>query len=232
VLLLFDIDGTLVTSGGAGRRALARAFFDITGVEDAMAGVHLGGSTDPAIVADAFELNVGRAPHGPEEVDAIFARYLEHLQDELDRTRDKYLVLPGAEKIVSTSAISGRHAVGLATGNVEAGARLKLIPGKLWDHFRFGGYGSDAYVRAEVVRAGIERGQKYAEQHLGRRFELAEVVVIGDTERDVSAARAVGAVVVGVLAGSGDPEKLIAAKPDLLVDTLTDEKLWRLIGLS
>lgn len=231
MLLLFDIDGTLVTSGGAGRRALARAFFEVTGVEDAISGVRLQGSTDPVIVAHAFELNVGRAPRGPEEVEEIYARYLIHLEDELSRGRDRYVVLPGAGEILDRTGASGRHALGLATGNVEAGARLKLTPGGLWERFAFGGYGSDAAERPELVRCGIERGQAYAERTLGRRFELEEVVVIGDTELDVLAARAVGVRAVGVLAGSSDRSALAAAAPDLLVESLADAALCRLVGL-
>ncbi len=231
MLLLFDIDGTLVTSGGAGRRSLARAFLDVTGVDGAMEGVHLGGSTDPTIIADAFALNVGRPPRGLEEIDAIMDRYLVHLEAELARTRDQYRVLPGAADVVAGAAGSGRHAVGLATGNVEAGARLKLMPGGLWERFKFGGYGSDSASRPELVRHGILRGQTYAESRLGRRFELEDVVVIGDTERDVEAARAAGVRVVGVLAGSLDPDALAGAQPDLLVDSLAEEAFWRLIGL-
>jgi phosphoglycolate phosphatase-like HAD superfamily hydrolase len=231
VLLLFDIDGTLVISGGAGRRALARAFLDVTGVEDAIDGVRLNGNTDPMIVLQAFELNVKRLPHGVEEVEEIMARYLAHLEEELARTRDRYSVLPGAAELVEKTASSGRHAIGLATGNVEAGARLKLMPGGLWERFEFGGYGSDAAVRAELVRCGIARGQAYAEQVLGRRFEPEEIAVIGDTERDVEAARAAGVRAIGVLAGSTDKDALADSEPDLLVETMADDTLWRLIGL-
>jgi phosphoglycolate phosphatase-like HAD superfamily hydrolase len=159
------------------------------------------------------------------------ARYLLHLEDELARTRDRYCVLPGVSEVLERARGSRRHAVGLATGNVEAGARLKLTPGGLWERFEFGGYGSDASARAELVRCGIARGQAYAERSLGRRFEVSEVVVIGDTERDVEAARAVGARAIGVLAGCGDREALIESRPDLLVETLADETLWRSIGL-
>jgi phosphoglycolate phosphatase-like HAD superfamily hydrolase len=231
VLLLFDIDGTLVTSGGAGRRALARAFREVTGIDGAMEGVRLNGSTDPMIVLEAFEINLGRLPHGMDEVDEIMTRYLVHLEDELEKTRDRYVVLPGAPEILDRASSTNRHALGLATGNIEAGARLKLTPGRLWERFNFGGYGSDAALRADLVKCGIERGQSYAERSMNRRFELSEVAVIGDTERDVEAARACGALAIGVLAGSTDPGPLRDAKPDLLVDTLADDALWRLIGL-
>lgn len=226
VLLLFDIDGTLVTSGGAGRRALARAFLDITGVEGAIDGVRLNGNTDPMIVAQAFELNVGRAPHGVKELEEITLRYLIHLADELEKGCDRYVVLPGVHEIVERASSNG-YALGLATGNVEAGARLKLAPGGLSERFGFGGYGSDAAVRRDVVRCAIGRGESYA----GRSFDRREVFVIGDTERDVEAARAVGVRAIGVLAGSTDPAMLIDSEPDLLVETLADAALWRLLGL-
>src|SRR5688572_29120545 len=129
MLLLFDIDGTLVTSGGAERRALTRALLDITGIDGAIDGVRLNKNTDPAIVTEAFEINVGRPLNGQEEFSEITARYLVHLEDELARTRDRYTVLPSASQILERAGATGRHALGLATGNVEAGARLKLKPG-------------------------------------------------------------------------------------------------------
>lgn len=231
MLLLFDIDGTLVVSGGAGRRALARAFEELLGVSGAMDGIRLHGNTDPVIVETVFTRHLGRAPSGPEEFARVMDRYLVFLEEELRRNADVYRVLTGAREIAA-AAVSAGCAVGLATGNVEPGARLKLTPGRLWDLFAFGGFGSDAADRAQLVRRGIERGQRYAEQRLGRRFEPEEILVLGDTERDVEAARAAGARSVGVLEGASDPETLKASNPDLVVGTLADEALWRLIGLS
>lgn len=196
-----------------------------------MEGIRLHGNTDPVIVETVFTRHLGRAPDGPEEFGRLIDRYLVFLEEELRLNADAYRVMPGAREIASRASGAG-CAVGLATGNVESGARLKLQPGKLWDLFSFGGFGSDAADRAELVRRGIERGQRFAEKTQGRRFEPEEILVLGDTERDVEAARAAGVRSVGVLAGAGDPDTLRASGPDLVVDTLADDALWRLIGLS
>jgi phosphoglycolate phosphatase-like HAD superfamily hydrolase len=184
------------------------------------------------IIEDAFASNVGRPAKNEEEVAQIVAVYLEYLVEEIEKTKEKYQILPGAMEIASVSAASGRCAVGLATGNVEKGARLKLDPAGLNGAFAFGGFGSDAMTRAELIRYAIDRGQAPAARVVGRRFLRREILVIGDTELDVEAARAVGALSVGVLAGSTKPEALEAAKPDLLVSSLAAPELWTAIGLK
>lgn len=231
MLVLFDIDGTLVSVRGAGRRALNRAVEALTGVADALEGVRLHGSTDPVILEQAFAQKVGRPLEDGEEAQ-IYSRYLGHLAEEVEAGEHGYEVLPGVRDVVEALAATGRHVLGLATGNIEAAAKIKLDPGGLSDFFGFGGFGSDAGVRAELVRAGIEKGQAVAQAQLGRRVDLEEVVVIGDTEKDVAAAHAAGVRAVGVLAGSGHPDLLEASGPDLLVDSCADPALWRFLGLS
>jgi phosphoglycolate phosphatase len=232
VLLLFDIDGTLVRVGGAGRRAMVRAFAARCGIEDAMAGVRLDGSTDPVIVADALRVHLGREPHGPSETEAILETYLECLAEELSAGHHVYEVLPGARALLEAARSVGRSVIGLATGNVERGARLKLEAGDLMRYFAFGGYGSDAADRAALVARGIERGQEHAVRAHGRAFAPEHVLVLGDTEKDVFAARRAGAVAVGVLAGSARPEALLASNPDVVVESLQDPALWALLGLQ
>lgn len=231
MLLLFDVDGTLVRVGGAGRRALTRAFEAILGLKDAMNGVRLDGSTDYAIIEAAFRVHLDRVPKSQDEIDAITTAYLGFLDDELEKNTHAYEVLPGASAIAEAACASGRCAVGLATGNIEKGARRKLERGKLNDAFAFGGYGSDAASRPALVARAIERGQAHARARLDREFSKEEIFVIGDTELDVAAARAVGAVAVGVLAGCMVKEQLIASKPDLLLDSLEAPALWSAIGI-
>ena len=208
MLLLFDVDGTLIDTGGCGRRALTAALRRVAGVDDALEGVRLQGSTDPVILADAFRIHVGRPLDGDREWAAIIEAYLVELQAELLRSSEEYEILPGADVLPSAARADGRFAVGLATGNVERGAALKLGHGGLWPLFDFGGYGSDAGDRAELVRCGIERGQVIAEQQRGRRYATDEIFVIGDTEKDILAARAAGARSVGVLAGVAAPPRI------------------------
>ena len=229
MLVLFDIDGTLISAGGVGRRALDRAFQDELGIAGALEGIRLHGNTDPLILAEAFTRHVGRSPR-PGECERILDRYLTHLECALEGD-GPYRVLPGVVSLLDALARHGGFALGLATGNIEGGARLKLQRGALWSYFAFGGYGSDAAERIRLVECGIERGQAYARDRLGRHFELSEVVVIGDTERDVAAARGAGARAVGVRAGSTYVEALEASGPDLMVDALDAPSLHAFLGL-
>ncbi len=221
MLLLFDIDGTLVRTAGAGRAALQRALLDVVGIEAALEGIRLDGNTDHQIL-DEVHRRTGRAVD-PAAMAVVYDRYIGHLERELELRSDAYEVLPGVRALLEASVSAG-YAVGLATGNIEAGARRKLTPGALNEFFSFGGFGSDAKKRADLVRAAIARSP--------RRFPLHETVVLGDTERDVEAARAVGARSVGVLAGAGARDRLAAAEPDYLASSLEDRGLYDFLGLD
>lgn len=218
MLLLFDIDGTLVRTAGAGRHALNSAFLELHGWVGALDSVRLDGNTDPQILGEVFQTHMRRLP-SDEEAQAIRDRYLEHLEPALQERLDAYQVLPGVRRILEWT--QGRVPMGLATGNIEAGARMKLRPGDLDRFFPFGGFGSDGAERALLVKRAIERGSA----HAGRRFDPSEVVIFGDTERDVEAARTVGARSVGVLAGASDVERLRSSEPDLLVESFDDPEL-------
>jgi phosphoglycolate phosphatase-like HAD superfamily hydrolase len=214
-VLLFDIDGTLVSTGGAGRRALERAFGAEHGRPDALAHIRLDGMTDPAIVRAG--LSHIQVPFSTIALDALLARYLEFLEDEVAQVPPaRYRTHEGMR--AALDQISGRPqvAVGLGTGNVRAGARIKLRRAALDGFFSFGGFGCDAEGRPELIRRGAERGAS----QLGIPLGDCRVVVIGDTPNDVSAAHTVGAECVGVGTGSFRPEELRAcgakhAFPDL-----------------
>ena len=189
-VLLFDIDGTLITTGGVGRRALELSFLDLHGREDACRTFRLDGMTDRAIA------RMGLAAIGLEPtvgaIDAVLARYLTHLEQTIAAAdAAKYRVHPGMADAVQAGHAQG-HAVGLGTGNLRDGARLKLARVGLWDAFRFGGFGDDAEDRAALIHAGAQRGR---EQH---GDPGAPVIVIGDTPKDVAAAKAIGARCLGV----------------------------------
>ena len=199
-VLLFDIDGTLVTTGGAGRRAIERAFETVTGIRDAMR-FSFGGMTDRAIVRaglESAELVVSEAA-----IDELLAVYLGVLPEEVERARE-YFVHPGMREAVVTARQTRGVAVGLGTGNVRAGARIKLERVSLYDQFAFGGFGCDHEDRAELLRVGAERGAAA----LGVERGECRVVVIGDTVRDVDAALRIGAECIGVGTGVGTPETL------------------------
>lgn len=195
-VLLFDIDGTLVTTGGAGRRAMTRAFEALTGRDDAT-GFPFAGMTDRAIVRAGLR-NVG-CDDDDDAVARVLALYLELLEGEVE-SASRYGVYPGVVPALDAAARAERTAIGLGTGNVRTGARIKLSRVGLDSRFGFGGFGCDHEDRAELLRAGAERGAAL----LGLDRGECRVVVVGDTVRDVDAALAIGAEVVAV--GTGGEE--------------------------
>ena len=213
MLYLFDLDGTLMMSGGAGGRAFARACEELLGIERALEGITLHGNTDPLILEEACRAKLGRTPSAAEQA-AVLERYLVHLEQELaDASRVE--VLPGVAALLARLEGEGAQ-LGLATGNVEGGARLKLSAAGLWHRFPFGGFGSDHHERAELARVAIAR----AEQRAGRTIPKQEIRLIGDTPRDIAAARAVGVRAIGVATGMHDTAALLAAGADEAYVTL------------
>jgi len=199
-VLLFDIDGTLLDTGGAGRRSMDRAFDRLHGRRDACAQIAFGGMTDRAIGRAGLQA-IGAEPT-MEAIEAVIAAYLEALADELVRST-RARVHDGIAAALDASARAG-CAMGLGTGNVHAGARLKLGRVGLADRFSFGGFGSDHEIRSELLRIGAERGAAL----LGAPIAECRVVVIGDTPKDSLAAHAIGAECVAVATGSFELQQL------------------------
>jgi len=205
-VLLFDVDGTLVTTGGVGRRALELTFERAYGRRDACAGFRFDGMTDRAIVRGGLT-TLGR-PATTEAIDALLATYLAVLEEEVAAAPSAtYRIHAGIEETLAAAQTRRRVAVGLGTGNIRQGARIKLERVGLFERFSFGGFGCDDEDRPALLRRGAERG---AEQ-LGVGLASARVVVIGDTPKDVAAARDIGAESVGVGTGSFSPAALLDA---------------------
>lgn len=217
-ILLFDIDGTLIHSGKAGRAALQRAFDAFCGHPEATSHIEFAGMTDHLIVGQGLE--AAQQPNTLENREAVFALYLEFLRQEVQRS-PHYQILPAVHETLE--AVSGlpRVAVGLGTGNLEQGARVKLERGGLNPWFSFGGFGSDHILRAELIRAGARRGA----QKLGLALEACRVVIIGDTPLDVRAAHAIGAACVGVGTGIYAQEALAQAGADHCAADLSDPRV-------
>jgi phosphoglycolate phosphatase-like HAD superfamily hydrolase len=223
VLYLFDIDGTLISGDGAGRRAFEQACREVLGVEGALAGLKLDGMTDPLILEHVFRTHLQRGSTA-DESRRVLEAYVGHLAPEV--AAGQYRVHEGVPEVLDLLERRGRG-VGLATGNLQDGARIKLERGNLWRRFSFGGFGSDAGERAELVRVGIARGRAL----LGDRpLRREEIVVIGDTPKDVAAAHAAGAWAVGVATGSHTVEELRACGADAAYPTLR-EYLTELQGI-
>jgi phosphoglycolate phosphatase-like HAD superfamily hydrolase len=216
-LFLFDIDGTLVTARGAGRAALGRALLKTYGTTGPIEDYDFRGKTDQRIVWDLMRgagLDEGRIAAG---VEASFEAYVAELE-RLIGDGARVSIMPGVGELVRTLAARGDALVGLLTGNIEAGARVKLRPTGLLDHFRVGAFGSDDMDRRRLPAIACERAHRLT----GRRFAFEEVTIIGDTPLDVDCARACGAVAVAVATGFHPAEELRACAPDLFFTDFSD----------
>jgi phosphoglycolate phosphatase-like HAD superfamily hydrolase len=219
-LVLFDIDGTLLLSGGAGRRAILAALGDEARIGNrAVAAVRFDGKTDPQIAAELLAAAGDPTPEDPARIAALLARYLKHLEAELSTDSHGAALLPGvAELLDLVEAVDG-VLLGLLTGNLDAGATLKLRSVTLDPaRFRVGAYGSDHAVRASLPPIAAGR----AAPHFGRTPTGREVVIIGDTPADVTCGRGIGAVSVGVATGQYSAAELRAAGADLVFDNFSD----------
>jgi phosphoglycolate phosphatase len=210
---LFDIDGTLLSSGGAGKSAIETALCEEFGVT--MRGqVTYSGRTDRAIVRDLFQTH--DVPETEENLQRLLAGYLRRLPGCLAAHRGK--VLPGIASLLEHLAGAGRFALGLLTGNVRAGARAKLGHYGLYDYFAFGGFGDEHFDRDEVAREALVA----VRENLPVPVPPERIWVIGDTPLDVRCARAIGVNAVAVATGWHPSDELAASAPDLLVEDLAD----------
>jgi phosphoglycolate phosphatase-like HAD superfamily hydrolase len=213
--ILFDIDGTLIESGGASDRAWHRAFEELQGVDVEIAEVTGEGVPDPAVGRQAFEAVIGREPTD-EEMAALMAKRLEYLPEEVNGS-DGYRVMPGVEPLLDSLIDSG-VLLGLVTGNVEAAAHIKLARVNLNRFFSFGGYGSDSPDRGELTRKALERGSVV----MGHDLDHAACFSIGDTPRDVDAGHFAGIRVTGVATGKYSAQELKAAGADAAINTFEE----------
>jgi len=219
-LVLFDIDGTLIRSGGAGRRAFERAVAEVLGVSGALSNFPLGGKTDPLILDHVFFL-AGKEQH-PALVEEVLETYLGHLKVGV-KEAEGYQVLDGVVALLDELEAHSDFALGLGTGNIERGGRIKLERAGLNHYFPTGGFGSDASARADVIAAGIKK----SEAHFGVNFDC--VWVVGDTLHDIHSARAVTAEVIAVATGSNSFSELEDAKPTCTVRSLKESRVRQVL---
>jgi phosphoglycolate phosphatase-like HAD superfamily hydrolase len=217
--VLFDIDGTILVTGGAGGVAWQRAFEEIHGVEANVAEHTDAGMTDPEIAAIVFREVVGREGSAEERAKAI-AGYLRHLPDTVAESKG-YRVMPGIEPLLDR-LIDGGALLGLVTGNIEAAAHVKLARAGLNRFFSFGGYGSDSADRTEVTEAALRRAELVSGGALRDAGDgsTPTCFAVGDTPRDVKAGHGAGIKVVGVATGSYTVEDLQEAGADWALETV------------
>jgi len=213
VVILFDVDGCLISSGGAGARAWRRAFETLYGVPADIGASSEAGMTDPEVGRLTFTSALGREPTD-RELSRLLGAYLDGLADEVAHSPG-YRVMPGVQALLPRLVGAG-VLLGVVSGALEAAAHIKLARGDLTRFFSFGGYGSDSQDRDELTRRAIDR----AERIHGHAVDRRGVLVVGDTPRDVDAAHAAHAVAVGVATGKYTIEQLRAAGADSVLATL------------
>lgn len=211
--ILFDIDGTLLHTGGAGAEAWQRAFRELYGVEANIAEHTHAGMTDPEIAQIVFREVLGRPGSATERAEAIGC-YLGHLADAVAES-EGYFVIEGIEELLPRLVADG-ILLGVVTGNIEPAAHIKLARGDLDKYFGFGGYGSDSRDRTELTKKALERG----EQVSGHPLDREETIAVGDTPRDVRAGHGAGIRVVGVATGSYATDELTDAGADWALENV------------
>ena len=215
-IILFDIDGTLVSTGGAGAVAWRQAFEELHGIPADIGQFTDAGMTDPDVGAKTFEAVMKRKPT-PRELAQLIQRRLEHLPEAVAQS-EGYRVLPGVPERLRQLSHDG-HLLGLITGNGDGAAFVKLARGDLVRWFSFGAYATAGVERADIVRRAVERG----EATLGSNVPNSDIFVVGDTPLDIEAAHAVHCTAIAVATGHYDAEALREAGADHVLQTLEEE---------
>lgn len=212
-LVLFDIDGTLIQSGGAGEKAFAEVARTSFNLPNGAKGLHFAGRTDPAILREMFERHGVATTR--ENFEKFFDAYAARLHTMIAEIAGR--VLPGVDRWINDlQSMSEPPLLGLLTGNIRRGAQIKLTHYKLWQHFSTGAFSDDSEDRCEIAAIARDRGSKL----LGRKLGGDEVLVIGDTQHDITCAQSIGARVLAVATGIYQPDALLCHKPTWCVPTL------------
>jgi phosphoglycolate phosphatase len=217
-LALFDIDGTILLTSGAGKRAVHRALAEVFGAPG-RAEHRFDGKTDPQIVRELMRME----GHGDDHIDArmslLLDRYVDYLHEELDHPSTAVRLMPGVAELLDALEARSDVVLGLVTGNLAAGAAAKLRAGGIRpERFRVGAYGSDHELRNELPAVARRR----AREELGIDVAGTDVVVIGDTPADVDCGRAIGARTIGVATGYFSIDELLAHGADFTFEDLAD----------
>jgi phosphoglycolate phosphatase len=215
-VVLFDVDGTLIDTGGAGGRSWSYAFREAFGVDGDIRRFSEVGMTDPVVARETFEGTMGREP-STDEVIRLMMRYVLRLPVEVHESPG-YRVMPGVHDLLER-LVDADTLLGLVTGNIEGAAHIKISRARLGRFFLFGGYGSDSSVRSDLTKAAIAR----AEALSGHAIDPAEVIVVGDTPRDIEAAHGAGTIAVGVATGEFSVDHLREAGAEHVLRSFADD---------
>jgi len=226
-LVLFDIDGTLLSAGGAGKRAIHAALMEVFGTTGPIGGYSFAGRTDPEIVRDLLRAGGVDDAEIDAGLPALWFRYVENLHREVREMRIH--PLPGVRPLVKrVEQAGGETVLGLLTGNIAAGARIKVeAAGLRFDRFRVGAYGSDHAARPELPAIAVERARDLT----GVAYAGKEIVIVGDTPKDVACGTHLGVRTIAVATGSHPVDELAACGPDHVFADLGDvDAVWRAIA--
>jgi len=211
--VFFDVDGTLIRTGGAGKAAFAYTLSSVFGVRNVAERIHFAGRTDISLVREMFTL--GGIEPTKENFQRFFDAYPFWLDYLLSRTRGE--VIPGVREFIGALlARPDPPLIGLLTGNIRLGAEIKLRHFCLWELFKTGAFADDGEDRAQIAQCARYR----ASQQLHKELAGHEILVVGDTPHDIRCARAIGAKAMAVLTGGATRVQLAALKPDWLVEDL------------
>jgi phosphoglycolate phosphatase len=213
-LILFDIDGTLIDSGGAGTRSLDLALKELFSIDNGFDGISMAGKTDTQIIKEGL-MKHGISADG--NIGSVVKAYIKHLHIEIGN--DKKHVKPGIYDLLKKLRIQKDTGLGLLTGNLEQGARIKLEPFRLNTYFPSGAFGSDDEDRNNLLPIAVKR----FEEIFRRKLEIDSCIIVGDTPRDVECAHIHGAICIGVATGPYSVEDLIEAGADRVFEDLSDD---------
>lgn len=219
-LILFDIDGTLISAGGAGTRSMNLAFETLFGIPDAFAGISMAGKTDPEIMKEGLKLH--GLPYMDGNLTNMKEHYLRFLTSEINNPLRA--LKPGIREALDV-LVRAKAPLGLLTGNLEKGAVIKLSAVGIYGHFLDGAFGSDDEDRDRLLPIAVAKFRAR-----GFSFSAADCVVIGDTPRDVRCAKVHGARCIAVATGPYSREDLLKTDADLVLDSLGETEKW--LGLA
>lgn len=222
-VILFDVDGTLIRAGGAGRKALNSAAYALYGKREVAGELNLAGRTDLWNFTQAFRTAVGRPPSG-KELNILHREYIKRLPFYVRKSQrsGSYRLPRGIQALLKRLSREKSVLLGLGTGNLEQGARIKLEPSGFNTYFSFGGFGSDSFERSALLRKAVARARK----HLNGQARGMEVFVVGDTPLDVAAGKKAGYKTVAVGTGFSTWGELVRSRPDFLARDFRGIARW------
>lgn len=228
-IFLFDIDGTIMLSGGAGSRSMERVFRERYGIDNAFADFQFQGKVDPAIFREALARHDIVVPDPDAEIRTLIARYEEYIVQEMPKS-DQAFLYQGVDTLIRTLAERRDVSIGLLTGNVYGGAKAKLSHWDLWRYFPYGAFGSDHEDRPRLVPIALER----AGRHLGREVHAGpHVYIIGDTPADIETAKINRCTAVGIGQLNYTTTDLAARGADIVLDGFSDnERVLQALGVN